>query len=133
MPWVDPSRRAIEATAAEQVARPKMAIAQVDNGDGTFSYYHLVALAAGTEVSVSGGVEVTLGGATPDVDASTDALGVVHTAQVVKLRLGGAGVDDGLVSEANPVPTESKTTNELLVTAIEELRLVQSLLLQLLS
>jgi hypothetical protein len=108
MPHVDASRRVVEATSEQQVARPKLAVLQVDNGDGTFSYYQQVYLANPT--AIVGPVDVTIGGADPQVDTVNE-----EVIPVYKMRLGGAGVDDRLVDDGNPVPTK----DERLFAAIE--------------
>lgn len=121
MPYVDPSRRVVLATDADQAAgRPKVTVEVIDNGDGSFSYApHVWAL---NPVTIDGSVEVTFGGATPESDAYTDALGASRAAQVVKLRLGNAGLDEGLVSASNPVPTSEPNVAAVLVEILDELK-----------
>lgn len=110
MPYVDPARRAVDATDEQQVARPKLAVFRVDNGDGTFSYYQGVYVASASVVSVAGIVDVTIGGASPQVDTVND-----EAVPVSKMRLGAAGIDDRLVDDANPLPMK----DERLFDAIE--------------
>lgn len=116
MTWVDGSRRAFDATDAQQTARPKLTLELVDNGDGTFSYASHVYVK--NTLTVGGTVDVTLGG----VDADADTLQNDSAVQVVKLRLGRAGVDDGLVSEDTPVPTQDDRVVSLLMENNELLR-----------
>ena len=121
MPYVDPSRRVVDATAAQQVARPKMSVIRVDNGDGTYSYYQQVYLANPT--AITGPIDVTIGGEEQQVDTVGS-----DTIPTFKLRLGEEGRDGGLVSAENPVPTRddellslTRQNHELLAALLEEL------------
>jgi hypothetical protein len=53
--------------------------------------------------------DVTLNAGVGGVTGKTDVIGGVHT-QVVKLQLGAATVDGGLISTSNPVPTADYPT-----------------------
>lgn len=118
MPYVDPSRRAVEATAAQQVARPKLSVVRVDNGDGTYSYYQQVYLANPT--AITGPVDVVIDGETPQADSLPDG----STVLALKLRLGLAGADDGYVARQNPMPTRDSETQMLLLRVVELLEVL---------
>ena len=122
MPYVDPSRRVVpvetEAEIAAQAARPKLEVYQLDNGDGTFSYFQKVYLA--NEPVISGEVSLVVDGEAPDADTLPDGTPVPGT----KLRLGIAGADDGYVARANPMPSSDNDTHMLLVRVVGLLELL---------
>lgn len=118
MPHVDASRRVVEATAAQQVARPKMSVIRVDNGDGTYSYYQQVYLA--NPSAITGPVDVTIDGEAPQADSLPDG----STVLALKLRLGIAGADDGYVARQNPLPMSDNVTQKLLVRVVELLEVL---------
>lgn len=122
MPFVDPSRRAVNATAAQQVARPKLSVIRVDNGDGSYSYYQQVYLAGTTSVNVE------FDGESPQTDSYTDQDDETHVIPTYKLRLGKEGQDGGLVSSENPIPSTDSDVRELLQGIHEELEIIRTLL-----
>lgn len=121
MPYVDARGKVVLATDAQQEARAKTTVELIENDDGSFSYAPHVYL-KGFE-ALTGTFDVTIGGEDPQ----TDTVGTA-TVQVVKMRLGASGRDDGLVSDDNPVPTKNdellalaRQNHELLAAILEEL------------
>lgn len=118
MPHVDASRRVVDATAAQQAARPKLGVQQVDNGDGTYSYFPIVYVNGTT--TVGGAVDVTIDGEVPETDSLPDG----STVPAFKFRLGLEGADDGYVARTNPMPTRDSETQELLLRVVELLEVL---------
>ena len=80
MPYVDPSRRVVPVETDEEIAaqaeRPKLEVYQLDNGDGTFSYFQKVYLA--NEPVISGEVSLVVDGEAPDADTLPDGTPVLR-------------------------------------------------------
>lgn len=78
--------------------------------------------------AITGPIDVTIGGVAPDTDTMQDATGTELQVQTVKLRLGIAGRDEGLVGLTNPMPITDPDAFALLAEMLGELKVIRLIL-----